>query len=371
VDNVDQTIASIYGAAAGECAWGDPLTRIVRDLGALGSQMLGINLTNGAIAFSHASDWVEGELELEYVRKYHTTDPRIPLLINRPVGDWLYDQDAFPKTTFEIEPYWRDYLSAIEGKHSATIRLYADEKEAVLFAAVMRRESPGFGEEPRRYLARLSPHFSKALAIHRRTRGLAKGNAAGAQLIGRIRKPVLVMDPSRTIALANSLGRKLLDERTVLADRDGHLAAFDPRDESALTESVIELMHTLGGGEPGARRIVRLHGGDERRFAVSLIVFDPPTSMHAFGSLPQIMLTLHGAPTMPEPDQYLWQAAFDLTPAEARVGAQIFGGASVRAAAKALGVSFNTANSQLDVVFAKTGTRRQADLVKVLLLAMD
>jgi DNA-binding CsgD family transcriptional regulator len=371
VDNVDETIASIYGAAAGECSWSEPLTRIVHDLGALGSQMLGINLANGAIAFSHASDFVEGELELEYVRKYHTTDPRIPLLINRPVGDWLYDQDAFPTATFETEPYWRDYLSAIEGKHSATIRLYADDSEAVLLAAVMRRESPGFGEVPRRYLARLSPHFSKALAIHRRTRGLARGNAAGEQLIGRIRKPVLVMDPSRTITLKNSPGRKLLNEGMLLADRDGHLAAFDPRDERALTECVIELMHTVGREAPGARRIIRLCGGDERRFAVSLIVFDPPTSMHAFGSLPQIMLTLHGAPTMPEPDQYLWQAAFDLTPAEARVAAQIFGGATVRAAALALGISVNTANSQLDAVFAKTETHRQADLVKVLLLAMD
>ena len=55
-------------------------------------------------------------------------------------------------------------------------------------------------------------------------------------------------------------------------------------------------------------------------------------------------------------------AAFGLTAAEAKLAAKVASGVGVNGAAASLGVSRETARSQLKAVFAKTNTRRQAEL---------
>ena len=56
---------------------------------------------------------------------------------------------------------------------------------------------------------------------------------------------------------------------------------------------------------------------------------------------------------------------YSLTPAEMRVGAAIIETGGVPEAAPALGISETTVKTHLQHIFQKTGTRRQADLVKL------
>ncbi len=57
---------------------------------------------------------------------------------------------------------------------------------------------------------------------------------------------------------------------------------------------------------------------------------------------------------------------FDLTGAEARVAREIAGGATPEETAIRLGISIETVRTHLKRIFAKTGTHRQADLVRLL-----
>jgi DNA-binding CsgD family transcriptional regulator len=59
-------------------------------------------------------------------------------------------------------------------------------------------------------------------------------------------------------------------------------------------------------------------------------------------------------------------AAFGLTAAEAKLAARLASGLGIDAAAASLGVSRETSRSQLKGVFAKTNTRRQAELAGLL-----
>jgi DNA-binding CsgD family transcriptional regulator len=61
---------------------------------------------------------------------------------------------------------------------------------------------------------------------------------------------------------------------------------------------------------------------------------------------------------------------FGLTPAEARLAVHLVTGKSLRSAAAKLGISYETARSQLKNIFNKTGTGRQAELVVVILTAL-
>jgi DNA-binding CsgD family transcriptional regulator len=62
---------------------------------------------------------------------------------------------------------------------------------------------------------------------------------------------------------------------------------------------------------------------------------------------------------------------FDLTPAQARLVIRLVAGDSLRSAAKALGVKYETARTSLKAIFQKTGTHRQAELVLTVFHAMS
>jgi DNA-binding CsgD family transcriptional regulator len=58
---------------------------------------------------------------------------------------------------------------------------------------------------------------------------------------------------------------------------------------------------------------------------------------------------------------------FGLSPAEARLATRLVDGATPDEAAIGLGISRNTARSQLQAIFMKTGVNRQGDLIRLLL----
>jgi len=60
------------------------------------------------------------------------------------------------------------------------------------------------------------------------------------------------------------------------------------------------------------------------------------------------------------------QSAFGLTPSESRLAVRLASGLSLREAAQALGISYQTVRTKLKFVFQKTGVRRQAELILLL-----
>jgi|SRR5262245_14327145 len=71
------------------------------------------------------------------------------------------------------------------------------------------------------------------------------------------------------------------------------------------------------------------------------------------------------------PQADVLKTRFGLSPAEARLAVLLFGGASLRSCAMALGIQYETARSYLKSVFQKTGTHRQAELVLTVFEAMN
>jgi len=66
--------------------------------------------------------------------------------------------------------------------------------------------------------------------------------------------------------------------------------------------------------------------------------------------------------TAPDPIRTL----FSLTPAESRLASELARGNTISAAAAASGITLNTARDRLKSIFAKTRTRRQAELVSLI-----
>jgi DNA-binding CsgD family transcriptional regulator len=65
------------------------------------------------------------------------------------------------------------------------------------------------------------------------------------------------------------------------------------------------------------------------------------------------------------------QRRFDLTPAEARLVLCLITGKPLRPCARALGITYETLRGHLKSIFRKTNTHRQAELMMVVMRALD
>jgi DNA-binding CsgD family transcriptional regulator len=73
-------------------------------------------------------------------------------------------------------------------------------------------------------------------------------------------------------------------------------------------------------------------------------------------------------PVRPQrPAQQVLRALYGLTPAECRVALLLSDGHAPRKIANMVGVTDNTVRSQIKSIFAKTGVKRQVELIRLLL----
>jgi DNA-binding CsgD family transcriptional regulator len=177
---------------------------------------------------------------------------------------------------------------------------------------------------------------------------------------------MFLLDANGRIVHANAAGHALLEAGSVLRSEGGRLLAHDPAAELALHESFA----ASGDGDAGLGQkgiAILLTGRDEDRFAAHVL---PLTS----GSRRQVRpdhaasaaLFVHKASLDLASPPELVARAYGLTPTELRIMLAIVEVGGVPEVSSALGVAESTVRTHLGRLFVKTGTNRQADLVKII-----
>lgn len=186
-------------------------------------------------------------------------------------------------------------------------------------------------------------------------------------MIERLPRPAILVHGEGAVSFANSRAQDVVRAGRHFVMASGRLRFLDRRFDQDVRNELARLVEETSGSKTPLRSVLRFpRSGDTMQGAISLTPFAPDSSLHVFGNLTQVLVCLHELSCHAEPDLALWQAALDLTPAQARVAAEIYRGGTLKEAARALGISESTVKTHLDAVFAKTGTDRQAAAVRVL-----
>ena len=175
-------------------------------------------------------------------------------------------------------------------------------------------------------------------------------------MLDGILQPMLAVDGARGIALRNRRAEELLRAGTWIRESSQRLHACGPENDALLCHALDELRH-------GSRRhwAIRFQQGEQHmnirlrrlgcvgdRELASLTFFEPDAAEMGVEAL---------------------AATFGLTPAETRVALHIAQGLAPKEVAEICGVSPCTVRSQVRTLFEKTGAHRQAELVRLVLLA--
>jgi DNA-binding CsgD family transcriptional regulator len=231
---------------------------------------------------------------------------------------------------------------------------------------VGRRYSEGdFGTGEIQLFAALIPHLQRAVQLQLRLAGLDRPPTSSAEMLNRLLQGVLLVDASARVIFANSAAEKTLRAGGGLFLGHDGLRAATPAETRLLRQTISNCAEPRDelGGAGGRLRLSREH-----RAPLSVLVIPHRARLSWIDLLrPRAILFI----TDPEEAAVVRRDSlrqdFGLTPAEAGFTREVLKADGLQAAADRLGISLTTARTHLAHVFDKTGTRRQAELVRLIL----
>jgi DNA-binding CsgD family transcriptional regulator/PAS domain-containing protein len=304
-----------------------------------------------------------------YAEHYGAVNPwltrsRVPLAI----GAVSPTAAAFPEEQLVKTEFYSDYL-APQGLFRGLGLVVSGSETSVAVLTLMRsRDIPDYGPPEERLMSHLAPHLQRAFLLRSRLGALREERRASLEALDALPSALLLLDADGRPILVNRAARRILRARDGLfVDSDG-LRAATPSLTSRLRDLLRRTALPLSGASPDGGDVLRLPRPSGAPALVALATPLPPSSRPPGGAGAAVALFLRDPANEPVASTTRLERLYDLTPAEARLAARLAAGEGLDEAADALGVRRETVRSQLKSVFAKTGTRRQGELLRKLAL---
>ncbi len=279
-------------------------------------------------------------------------------------GAILTGEEMCPDEIFLRSDYYLEFLRPLDCRYSIRAVLSAEPDPLSYFSAGRPHRSHPFGAAERRILAVITPHLMQAIRIQSRLEMVQAGRNAFSGALERLPLALIFLDRRCRVVEMNSSARKLLEAGDGLRVERGVLVAFDTRAEVQLQQMI------FGAASVDSGRFLK-HGG-----ALALPRPGGQRALSAMVAPTGVTGTFPGSRTarvvvlIEEPDAAraaplrVFADAHRLSRAEVALVERMVDGLSLNQSASALGISAHTARSHLKSVFAKTGARRQADLIR-------
>lgn len=219
------------------------------------------------------------------------------------------------------------------------------------------------GEE-QRFLALLSPHLRRAALIGDLLDQARVMAHFYRETLNALATPIVLTDAEGRILYANGSAERMLSGDAPIQSRAGLLQSQNPAMGGALLTAIAAAANadvTLGARGIG----LPISGVGQSPAVAYVLPLTAGTARAAFSPARAAVFVSTTISTTPIPEAVLI-TLYDLTPAEARVLLKIGSGVGATATALALGIGENTLKTHLNRIYAKTGTSRQPDLVKLI-----
>lgn len=366
-------IHSIYRAGAGLATWSESLDQLASRHDLWIARVFARDPRSQAILYHHEGG-VRASALSPWVSEFHRIDPFAAVVEKAPVGQLITCREHFDDEYVARNDFYQRFLIPCGARYSYGAKVAEEDGAPVVVMMRHGDNRPPLTEEERVAIEDEIWHIEQAFKM-RDELGVSNGLDLDLPLLERVRQPVVVLDANRRIVYRNSSGAEVIERGDPIEDRSGLVACIDQESDSQLATMLrgLTMGEALGKSRASWNRqsLWLKHADGENRVLATLTSLRSKPLARAFGQLPLALLTLFEPGLEKDIDCDALIEMFSLTRAEARVAARLVSGLSVQEIAREFGVGVTTVRSQLKALFEKTGTRRQAELVRLLLLATE
>lgn len=357
-------VERIYAATAAGRGWPHVLREVGRPLGCRIALLEDIELgSNGQRTLD--SFGISSRVRREYLRQWAGRDPFMARAVSDLPRGWVERSSRFvPDPELVASPYYSEFLWPLGVRYLAGACIDR-ERGRVAMLSLLREESRGSFTDAELGVGRiLLPHLRQTLAIRRRLVQAAERERALSQLMDGFASGVVVFDRGGRVVLANRAAQLIIHRRDGLEMRGEELVANDRLETEVLVAAVERVCSgsTRGSREGLLRISVSRPGGG--RYSLSL---SPFLGAERNGDGPAALALIADPDSSLAAASELLHRFFGLTAAESRVACALADEPSPRAVGRRLGITYQTVRTHLRRVFAKTGARSQAEVVRMVL----
>jgi DNA-binding CsgD family transcriptional regulator/GAF domain-containing protein len=386
-NDLGKLIAAVYDAALEPERWPDALRRIG---GALSdaSGILAVHPWSGGVQWAMISDLDPASMptyEDDFSSKQ--SNPYFQMCQRVPLGEPIAAETFTAPQDFEQTDFYRAILAPQRLRYSIILTLLRDE-ERVAAAAFLRSAQAGpFTDGEFELLRELAPHLQRALKLTLRIESLRKQSMSLAEALNVSATGMVLADAQGHVIFVNPAAARVLKEADGFSLRSGRLIVEDPAARRALAGALTRTEHTADGEKADS---VEKADSAEKADRVektgmegaSALTVPRPTGRQAYNLLvwplrlgvgvlpvdaPSALIVITDPVSSSRPPLEALATIYGFTPTETALASLLVEGQTLKESASRLGITMNTVKTHMKQLFAKTNTRRQAELIRLVL----
>jgi DNA-binding CsgD family transcriptional regulator len=362
--HISLLIGEIYDAILDRAQWTEALEKAAQFVGAQAGALIWRNPVCRAVHVIHAFGIEPGYVEL-YRKHYAKLDPTTGPILLRDIGDVASATDLLPYGELVKSCFYKEWLQPQGFVDTLQASLDKSPTDVVHLCFMRSGDSGMIDNATRDRLRLIIPHMRRAVLVGELVdRTTAQAATFGDALDG-ICAGLFLVDANGQIVHANASGHAMLAQGVLLRSHGDRLTPHDANAAQGLHEIFSSAANVRSdiGPRGGA---VPITGRDGEHYVAHVLSLTAGArrQVGADDSAVAAVFVQKASLDLPSPQAAIGKL-YKLTPTELRVLSGIVHVGGVPEVALAMGISVSTVKTHLRRLFAKTGTDRQADLVKL------
>jgi DNA-binding CsgD family transcriptional regulator len=362
--HISSLIGEIYDAILDRARGTEALGKAAQFVGAQAAALLWRNPVCRTANIIHAFGIAPRYVDL-YRQHYAKLDPTTAPMFLRDVGEVAAATDLLPHSDFHKTCFYKEWQQPQGFVDTLQASLDKSATDFVDLCFMRDGESGMFDNAARDRLRLIIPHLRRAVLVGKLVdRTTAQAATFGDALDG-ICAGLFLVDAGGQIVHANASGQAMLAQGVLVRGSSGKLTTHDTSAAQGLNEIFSSAATDRAGSGPQVGAVPLTGRGGEHYVAHVLSLSAGARRLAGADDRAVAALFVQKASRdLPSPQNAIAKL-YRLTPTELRVLAGIVQVGGVPEVALAMGISVSTVKTHLRRLFAKTGTDRQADLVKL------
>jgi DNA-binding CsgD family transcriptional regulator len=270
--------------------------------------------------------------------------------------------DAISREELSKTQYYADFLLPTGTVHGCGVMLSNTANRVACLTVFRPEQAEPFDRPERALLEKTAPHLLRAFDLATRFKGLRHELSAIQGCLDGLSQGLILLGADQRILSMNAAAENILRQGTPLRALQGRVTAASASDADALQRSLSQACGKMRRGS----NLALGHPEDGGVLRIMVVPLDEASGLARWAAEGRACVIVKRGDEAAKVPHALLRQAFRLTERESMLAAHLAEGGDLHSFAARHRLSINTVRPYLRSVFDKTGTHRQAELVRLL-----